>query len=1810
MNRITPLLLLLAVMIVSCSRNTVDLLRVTSPLPTGVLSNTSVIALTFSRGVVPADSANQWTSTPYIEFTPTIPGKFVWQDSTTLVFSPDGPLPGDMKFTGRINTALLVRMSHAKSYDGNDQFTFSTESFTLKSAEFFYDRIGDKRLVGIKANLEFSYLVNPQDVLGHMKILIDNAPAQNPKVMTQEKNKVIALEVGTVTQREKEIVVSIDFDGSLISPETSTRIKLDKPYIYKLPPLGELAIYGHEVGFDGTTSWIKIRTSQEVDPNTVKPFITIDPVREYTVQSDNQAFSVKGKFEPGTAFHLVVKKGLESVLGGKTQNDYEADILIGDIKPSFRFTSASGVYMLLGGQKSLEVKTMNIPKLIVRVSQIFQNNLVFFLDGGRSYGYDYDYYNEEDEGTSIRKYRYSVGNYGRRLGDTTLTIKNLKNQEVTSTFNLDRFLQNGYKGYYLVEIADSSQPWKTTAKLISISDIGLIVKGSSDEVLVFATSLETNNPSSGVLVSLISTNNQVISSQKTNSDGLAKFSPMETLAKNFALKLITAELDNDFNFINLQDYRVETSRFEVDGKREAESEYDAYLYGDRNLYRPGEKVFVSGIIRNLTQELPARMPVHVKIFNPQGTVVKEIQCTLNDEGSFETNYQTLMTAETGDYRFEVYTGNGSFLGSYSVSVEDFVPDRLKVNLKASSETSRPGNKIIYDLLALNFFGPPAAGRNWEFEGTFDNIPYRSKNFPAYRFADDAATNYTAKPEVYNGTTDNEGKALIEFPLPKDLTSTGVLRVRGRVAVFDESGRPVYQIANTTVYPKDYYIGVVNEGDYYVSPNTAQKMDLIAVDQDDKPIKGFKAKIDLLRYEWHSVLRQHQGTNTLRYVSEKREIVAKSEIVTLSDTPLEYTYSVPRSGEYVIRVSKVNDTGYNEFSFYSYSWAGTSDITSYEINPEARVEMVFDKSIYAPGEKAKVLFQTPFGGKMLVTVERNLVFTYRYLDVVDNAASMEIPIEDEYLPNVYVSVVLFRKVKDQNIPLMAGHGFMPLMVEKKSNRLNVTINAPDKIRPKTKQKVSVGLGGEKDVFVTLAAVDEGICQVKNYRTPAPYEHFYAKKALETETYDFFKDLLPEPVKGKDRSSSGGGEEEKVAQRVNPLGVQRFKPLALWSGILRTNGNGEADVILDIPEFSGELRLMALAYKGDRFGSAQKGMKIADPIVITPALPRFLSPNDSIIMPITAFNTTEKPVKLTFDIETSGGIVPVTRSATLELKANQERYVNVTLKSTYQIGKGVVKVSTRAFGEKFESATELPIRPISPFVAEGITGIIDGGGSANHEVEDVYLPYGRKSHITLSPFPVANFAKELKYLVGYPHGCIEQTTSKAFPQIYLRDIAVLLDPSILKEGSPTYFVNEAITKITSMQMHDGTFSYWPGGDYTNQWTTVYATHFLLEAKKAGYAVSENTLKAALNAIAQIARSKATIDYYYYQNNKTVIKRIADKSALYALYVLALGGVPEKSLMDFYRTEKSLLTTDTRYLLAGAFALCGDRKTFNEVLPPEFLVEEAERTSGWNYDSPIRANALILNVLMDTDLNNENIPRYMEYLSKAYHGYYWCSTQDNAFTLLAFGKAARMATSTKLEGSISINGKNYSYKGGNQKFDIEPYGKKVTLSMKGQGRVYYSLVTEGIRKDGRIKIEDKNLQIRREFFDRNGSPVDLSAVKHNTLIVVRLTLNSNVDYLENVAITDLLPAGFEIENPRLVENTGYNFIKNATTPQYLDIRDDRINLYTSFKAGDRRHIFYYMVRAVTQGEFQYAPVVAEAMYNADYYSASGQTKLKIVK
>ncbi len=1803
---VLSVIFMLSFLMISCGGPGKDDLEITSTYPEGIQLLNSVFEFRFNKNVVPDDSLNKWSSTNYINFEPAIEGKFIWRNNKTLIFSPDALLSGDMEYKGIINEKVLTKISGLSSFYGKKDFIFSTPPFTVNNATAFYEKIPGTNKAGLTAQIEFSYAVNPDDIKNYVAAEIDGKISKF-NVITDVEDKIITLSFGEITETENELNAIFSFDKDLFSTETKTAIKVKEPYKLTLPKLSELVIQDFEFTFNPVESWITFKTSQEISPGQAYSFISVEPKTTYKIISDKQKLLVKGDFVAGTNYTVKILKGLKSDLGGTLKNNFEAKFFSGTISPNFRFASETGTYMLLSGNKNLLIKTINLSELQVSVSEVFQNNLVQFLNGGRYY--DWDYFSENENNTSQRKYRYYVGDYGKLIESKKINVDNIFNIESETYFDLTPYLNRDRKGFVVVEISNPEEMWRSTSKLVSVSDIGLIVKKNPTGVMVFAVGLDSNEPVKDALITLYSSNNQVMGTGKTDSKGAVLMEDVFQKNPGFTLKVITAEKDGDFNFIPLDDYRVETSRFDVGGKFDSEVSYDAYLYGDRTLYRPGEKMIISGIIRNLGEPLPEDIPVKVKIINPLGRVNAEVMQKLNKQGSFELIHQTRDADITGEYRIELYTANNIFLQSYKISLEDFVPERIKVTIDPSKKKSKPGDNISFSLSAATFFGPAAAGRNYELEINYQSVPYASEKFPDFNFSHLGIEEQLEVPSIFTGVTDDSGKALIPFTIP-ELKSGGIVRLRSRGTVFDETGRPVYNGSQVLVYPREYFIGLKYTGRYYISPGSQQQLLVTSVNKDDKPVSGFKAKIEIIRREWHSVLRRHQWSEVVRYVSEAKEIVERTEVITIGDSPYAYNFTVDKSGDYIIRVSKLGEEGFNQVSFYSYSWI-TADITSFGVDPEARVEIVTDKTVYAPGEKAKLLFQTPFSGKMLVTIERNGVYNYQYVDVKNNSASLELPIEKNYLPNVYVSAVLFRQIKDDDLPLLVGHGFANITVENKSNRIDVSITSPAKVRPKTKQTITVNAGKEKDIFVTLAAVDEGILQIKNYISPAPFDFFYAKKALMTETFNFFRDLLPDIMKGKVKAASVGGDAalyDQFEKRLSPFGVQRFKPVALWSGIIQTDSRGDAKVTLDIPEFSGELRLMAVAYKGDRFGSAVSRLTVADPVVITPALPRFIGTRDSLVMPVAAFNTTGKEVQIEFLIETKGGLKTKEKKASLKIPANKERFAYFNISASNEIGNAEVKIVTTVLGEKVESVTGIVVRPLNPFVTESIAGIVQAGKTINHTIPNVYYPYNLKSYLTISPFPVSNFAGQLKMLLGYPHGCLEQTVSKAFPQIYLRDLALALDPSILSYGSPVQFVNEAIAKASALQLPDGNFNYWAQGNYVNTWTTVYTIHFLVEAQKAGFAVREEVLQKGFRALTTIARSREARNYYFSEGNEIRVKKLADKSALYAIYVLALSNKPDKSLMDFYKIERSLLSTDMKYLLAAAYALAGDRQSFNDLVPKQFTLMNFQRTMD-DFDSPVRAYGLIISLMTDIDRNNPQLFQYINILSERLKNEQWLSTQDAAFAFIGLGKAARLSQETELEGTVTIGEEEFKYNGDSQKFNIKNIGEKISINLKGKGKAYYAIVTEGIRKDDKTEMKDNNLQVRRTLYDRFGNELSLNQIKQNDLVIVKITLRSSIDNIQNIAITDLLPSGFEIENPRLTEQAQYSFIQSATTPQFFDIRDDRINIYTNIEKNQLQQEFYYLVRAVSQGKFNYPPVAAEAMYNPAYTSVSGKGVL-IVK
>ncbi|HUC79745.1 MAG TPA: hypothetical protein VMR70_02470, partial [Flavisolibacter sp.] len=491
---------------------------------------------------------------------------------------------------------------------------------------------------------------------------------------------------------------------------------------------------------------------------------------------------------------------------------------------------------------------------------------------------------------------------------------------------------------------------------------------------------------------------------------------------------------------------------------------------------------------------------------------------------------------------------------------------------------------------------------------------------------------------------------------------------------------------------------------------------------------------------------------------------------------------------------------------------------------------------------------------------------------------------------------------------------------------------------------------------------------------------------------------------------------------------------------------------------------------------------------------------------------------------------------------------------------------------------------------------------------FMPGSFKYDLVVSRSPVAQVADQLRYLVTYPHGCTEQTISSAFPQLYYGDFVDALKLAPENKQNAAFNVAEAIRKIKMRQLYNGAVTLWDGEGEADWWTTTYAAHFLLEARKAGYDVDNSLVETMLSYLSNRLKTKETVNYYYNRNQQ---KKIAPKEVAYSLYVLSLANRPQASSMNYYKAAGPLLALDSRYLLSAAYAVAGDKRSFNALLPSAFSGEESVQQTGGSYYSALRDEAIALNALVDVDPGNGQIPQMVKHVTARLKSDRWLNTQERAFSFLALGKVARNAARSTATADVRVNGKTVAtvsdkdWKGSNDLLK----GATVEIVTKGTGQLYYSWMAEGISISGAYKQEDNYLKVRRQFYDRAGKPLTATTFKQNDLIIVGITLEKAYDNdIQNIVITDLLPAGFEIENPRTKELPGTDWIKDGAEPTALDVRDDRIHFFVDSRSA--RQKYYYAVRAVSLGRFKQGPVSADAMYNGEMHSYHGAQMIRIVQ
>ncbi len=1790
----------------SCNFNKTEVKILTTNCKDEVNRNEN-LSFTFSENLMPDSLLHAWDSVAYMDFEPPVKGRFKWKATNELVFSPLDILPPSTDFKVTPSKILFKHLSKNSFKLADEQdLSFHTPYLELNNGIAFWKKSStDNTKATVGGTLNFNYEVNPEAIAKKLEVKIDGKTIPY-EILTASPDKKIQFELTKTADELKDakaLYYIIQTGMSVVNSNWTT--KKDIKTSVSLSSPAEVRITGVEANHDGMEGSITVTTSQQVDPKNLKSVISLKPSIAFEVQHNANGFSVSSEnFDPEKSYELTVTKELAGTFIGKMEEEYSTQVSFGKLEPSITFTHKKSTYLSNKGLKNIGVKIVNVPKVKVKVTKIFENNIQGFFRKGKEYSYR-SYRDRDDNWRSVSYRYFDTKKQGLLIHETEYKTDDLERSGKTRLINLD-FDDKLYKyeGLYVVEVQDVDRRFITASQVVSFSDIGMIARKEKDKVYVFANSIRNATPISGAEVSFISNTNQKVYTTTTNEEGVAIFQQEKKNQEIFDVAMVSLSKGSDFNYMLFDKTKVRNTRFEVGGKRSNPADYEAFIYGDRDLYRPGETMHVNTLIRTNDWKLPNKIPVKLKLLLPNGKEFKTVRKVLDQQGAAETAFNLPNSTVTGTYALEVYTDNDILLNSKPISVEEFMPDRIKVSIKPDKKETRSGETISLLGNAVNLFGPPATNRNYEVELSLKRKPFTVKDLSGYRFQVSKNKNFGKTKR--EGKTDEEGKFTENFEIPAGYDNMGLLSGQLLATVFDESGRPVNRVQNFEVYTQDVFFGIGNV-DPYVSTKTPLEIPLIAVDKTGKVLDNVPANLQIIRHEWRTVL-ESSGGGRYRYRSQKKEVVELNKLVKISGKNTAFTYTPSRSGDFEIRITAPEQEAYVMEDFYAYRY-GYTENTSFEVNQEGKVDIELDKDSYQVGETANVLFKTPFSGRMLVTLERDNVMKHLYVDTDKKAKQLSFEVTEDFVPNVFVSATLIRPMKDLTIPLTVAHGYAPLMAKQSSNELPIEITAVKKSLSKTKQRIQIKT--KPNTNVTLAVVDEGILQIKNYQTPSPYDYFYQKRALNVDAYNIYPYLFPEVAASQPLTGGGGGFD--LGKRVNPITNKRVKLVSDWSGILKSDGSGNVDYEVDIPQFSGDLRIMAVAYDEHQFGSADANMKVADPVVISTGLPRFLSPTDTVNVPVTLSNTTAKDIETAVKIKTEGPlkVVGVNTNDT-NLKANNENRVEFQVVATAAVGAGKITVSVDALDKQFTEETDISVRPASSLQKISGSGSIKGGQSQNLDMDNEFIPESIDGQVMISRSPIAEFAADLDYLIGYPHGCIEQTISKSFPQLHLADLFKDLNQKTLRTNTgensknPNYNVRQAIKKLQSMQVGDGGFSYWRGGSESHWWGSVFAAHFLWEAQKAGFDVHERTFKSVKRYLKKRLKKKETFVYYFYtdEGEERKSQEIAKKEIPYALYVLALMGEPDVPTMNYYKANaKKLLSLDGRYLLASSYMLAGNKARFDHILPTAYEGETPGKALSGSFYSPIRDRAIVLNTLIDADPDHPQVGILAKHLAADFKKERWLNTQERVFTLLAFGKLAKEANKSFTTADILANGKKVGkFKGKNLVLNYDDIkAKQLKVDVKGNGNLYYYWNLEGLNADGSYEEKDNFLKVRREFYDRAGREIAEPTFEQNDLIVVKISLQSTESQsVENVVVTDILPAGLEIENPRISNLPGMDWIKDATTPEHKDFRDDRVHFYTTATNAPRH--YYYMVRAVSPGKFKMGPVSADAMYDGEFHSYSG--------
>ncbi len=1749
----------------------------------------SFVEIVFSRPVAGARVGEIVIDPPAAVF-PLVNGVWRWINANTLRFQPAGrvPIASQYKLTvdpDRIGTPEIP-------FAGEREFVIKTDEFMVRQVTWGELPSGNGFVV-LQGEASFNYRVDP-DSLAPRIHLRDGASKNGPvELITSYETETISWRTPPLRKEKQQRQVALVIDKDLFPAEGNVTLGADFVQEMTIGSSERLAVRNVTPHAGERESTIRIEFSSAVTADALRGKLSVVPAVKYRIDTQGNDVVLAGKFQPGKSYDLEITEGLVAADAALLSEKFRQTVSVPNLEPLLAFQS-EGMFLSASGRRNVAVEAINVTAGKLVIDRVYRNNLFFYLQAA---GYTY----EDEDGYAEPYYRAyydtrEVGHhYGDRIVEKPLAFPSTPNVRTTSSIPIGSLVKSSSPGLYKVSVFREEDEWRGSTRWIMITDLGIVAKKSASDIVVWVASFKDLTPIANAPVTLIDEQNQTMARGRTDSQGFWTARGVAEKTKGKALPfMITVEQGKDFSFLLLGNSRVDLSAFDVTGATLPASGYSAFLYGERTLYRPGETLQGVASVRTTGLRYPPQMPLVLQHIDPTGEVRGSTRLTADASGMAAYDIPLPAYSRTGRHTLNLLAGD-TVIGSTAFHVEEFVPDRIKVEIAPKAGVKAP--LLEFGVSSAYLFGAPASSLAVETRVRLVPSLFRPRGFDDFTFLSPSRKFDPRELTVDTGALDAEGRKQYSLAVPEKLAVPSSLDAVITSRVEEQGGRGVSATTRVPVHPYPYFIGVrelpVEGGD------GPRQFEWVAVSPDGKETASAPMRAELYEERWHTVLRQ-SSTGGYSYESTRDSEQLKTIPIPAGKSRGVIPFHAGDWGSYRLVITDPVSLAATELTFDSWSGNGYSP---WAMKNPGRLELTLDKPAHRSGTSATVTIKSPFAGKALITVERDKVLYTNVVTLASNSARVEVPLPAAARPNAYITATVVRAAEDLE-PGEAGRAFGAIRVDvdRAENELRPEIRVVEEMRSARALKVTVKTAPR--ARVTIAAVDQGILQLVSEKRPDPFAYFYQHRALEVMTHDIFALLLPE-VAAKNKAIAGGSESgEGISQFLRTDGMRRAKPVSIWSGVLTAGEDGLVKTSFDIPDFQGAVRVTAVVHAEEQYGSSDTLVRVHDPIVVMPTVPRFVSTGDSFSLPVTVRNDTPKngTFEVTADVT---GNASFTANATqrIAIEKNREATVLFTLKASPNRGRVELSFRATGNGEKGVAAAAVPVFPALPDATDELMGTIAGNGMTLPVPAPGRFQEGSmRRDVIISPLPIVQLRGRLDYLVQYPYGCVEQTTSTAFPMIYLGELAGELDPETFKKKTSAAYVSEAIRRLGTMQTASGGFAMWPYGSDVNVWGSIYVTHFLTEARRAGHGVDTLRYNRALDYLLQLAKARPEYDRWGLQQS------------VYALYVLARAQRADLGTMDYIREKHTKdLSFESRALLGAAYGAVGHPAAVNAMLTEIETEEQVTRETGSNYNSTLRNRSLAVLALLDAAPNDPRLPRLADRLAREVLGERHYTTQESAMALLALGQYFQMPKATATyKGTLLHDGKVVgTFDGKTTRFAKLPSEGALTVRMENGYKAdaaYFTVRVRGTPSESSFRPAADGIRLTRTFMDRDGTPLAAHDMQQGEIVVIRTEVQSTSGPLQNVVIQVPLPGGLEVENPRLSTTESLPWIQSVSTPQHADIRDDRVLFFVDLAAD--KLAFYTVARAITPGEFRLPPAQAEAMYAPAFRATEGLGKFRITR